>query len=129
LSELSELIGKQIRFLRNKKGLKQDQVAERTGREGYNKSRISKIESGKENVTLETLELIMHALDVTPQELFDFGKSQDPLVYQNKQEIVESYKYMLMERELEEIRYIVRTSQDLFGTIDSTRSQNTHPAK
>jgi len=121
LSELSELIGKQIRFLRNKKGLKQDQVAERTGREGYNKSRISKIESGKENITLETLELIMHALEVTPLELFDFGKSQDPLIYKNKQEIVESYKYMLMERELEEIRYVVRTSQDLFGTLDANK--------
>lgn len=119
MSELSELIGKQLYCIRKSKGLTQEQVAEKSGKEGYNRSRISKIESGKENITLETLELIMKALDVTPYELFNFAKYQNPLELESKEKMVDAYKYMLMERELDEVQYVIRTTKDLFVTIDS----------
>ncbi|MUT65664.1 helix-turn-helix domain-containing protein [Paenibacillus sp. NEAU-GSW1] len=121
MSELSKLIGRQIRLIRDNKNLTQDHVAERTGREGYNKARISRIETGKENITLETLEVVMNALEITPYELFDFGKYQDPLDYEQKQQVVEAYKHMLLERGLDEIEYVIRTSKDFFGTLDSKK--------
>ncbi|WP_138494057.1 helix-turn-helix domain-containing protein [Paenibacillus pinistramenti] len=122
MSELSELIGKQIHSIRKKKGLTQEQVAERTGKEGFNRSRISRIEQGQDNITLETLETIMTALGITPYELFDFNQYQDPLDFKDKSEMIEAYKYMLMERPVDEIKYVVRTTKDFFGTVDSKNS-------
>ena len=49
-------------------------MAERTGKLGFSKGRVSNIEHGQSNITLSTLETIMKALDITPEELFNFQK-------------------------------------------------------
>lgn len=53
-------------------GLSQEEVAERTGKLGFSKGRVSNIEHGQSNITLSTLETIMKALDITPEELLIF---------------------------------------------------------
>lgn len=123
MSELKKLIGEQLRLIRESKDYSQDQVAdivaENTGKPGFNKSRVSKIESGKENIKLETLELMMHALGVSHYELFDFNKYQEPNMFADKKMMIEAHKYTLMERPMEDVQYVVRTAQDFLETLDA----------
>jgi transcriptional regulator with XRE-family HTH domain len=61
-------VGKKIKELRVKKGMSQQELAYQCN---FEKSNISRIESGKTNVTLKTLYLISKALSISIKELVD----------------------------------------------------------
>lgn len=67
MSDFLKLVGEQLRIIRLSKGLSQEEVAERTGKLGFSKGRISNIEHGQSNITLSTLETLMKALDISPR--------------------------------------------------------------
>ncbi|MBG9734861.1 helix-turn-helix domain-containing protein [Paenibacillus alvei] len=123
MSDLLKLVGEQLRMIRIAKGLSQEQVAERTGKEGMGKSRISDIESGKVNVTLKTLESLMHALDIVPSELFDFQKLNVADGIEDKRMLLDLHRITLMERSIDEVKYVVRTTKDFLNTIDAHSSK------
>lgn len=61
-------IGIEFRRLRiEKTGLSQDDFARSLG---YDKSYISRIESGKQNLTIDTIQMLCKALNITIQDLF-----------------------------------------------------------
>ncbi len=66
MGKLSVLIGNRIREIRKKKGLRQEDM------EGFgiNYKYYQRIETGKANVTLNTIEKIAIALKIDPLELF-----------------------------------------------------------
>jgi transcriptional regulator with XRE-family HTH domain len=68
MEKLAVLIGDRIRAIRKQRGLKQEDM------EGFGLSYkyYQKIERGKVNVTLRTLEKISKALDIETSELFVF---------------------------------------------------------
>lgn len=127
MSELSALIGKQLKQIRLQKKLTQQQVADcianENDKEGFNKSRVSKIESGKENITLSTLELMMNALGITPFELFNFQKYQNSTDYESKRLMIEAHRSLLMERPLNEVKYIVNTTNNFIHTIEQKHTE------
>lgn len=62
-------LGKRLKYLRgNRCGLSQDEAAERAG---LHPNALSRIESGKQNVTLLTLVALALAYGVTVEALFD----------------------------------------------------------
>ena len=61
------ILGKRIQSIREKKGLTQEQMEERTG---VNTKYISAVERGKKNVTIKTLEKLAAGLDVELYQLF-----------------------------------------------------------
>ena len=65
--KLLQSIGGRIQFLRERKGLTQEQLEERTG---VNTKYISAIERGNKNATVRTLEKIASGLGVELYELF-----------------------------------------------------------
>lgn len=65
---ISVKIGTRIRVLREAKNLSQQDLADLCN---FDKSDMSKIESGKANPTLNTLLIISQALDVTVSKLVD----------------------------------------------------------
>jgi len=65
--DLLKAIGRKIQFVREKKGLTQEQLEELTG---VNTKYISAIERGQKNVTVKTLEKIVKGLDIEIYELF-----------------------------------------------------------
>lgn len=66
-------IGEIIRFLRlNKVNLSQEDFAKKIGLE---RTYISKIESGKKNLTLETLNVICEGFNMSIPEFFDIYKN------------------------------------------------------
>jgi len=60
-------LGKRIQSIREKQGLTQEQLEEKTG---VNTKYISSIERGQKNVTVKTLMKIANGLNVEPFELF-----------------------------------------------------------
>ena len=75
MENLAVLIGKRIRQVRISKGLRQEDI----GQLGIAYKYFQKIENGKANVTLKTLEKIADALEINPTALFELplsGSSQ-----------------------------------------------------
>ena len=62
-------VGKQIQKIRELKGLSQQDLAAKCN---FEKSNMSRLEAGKINPTLSTLEKVAKALDVSLVELFSF---------------------------------------------------------
>jgi transcriptional regulator with XRE-family HTH domain len=62
-------VGKQVQKLREFKGLSQQDLAAKCN---FEKSNMSRLEAGKVNPTLSTLEKVAKALDVSIVELFTF---------------------------------------------------------
>ena len=62
-------VGKQIQKLRESKGLSQQDLAAKCN---FEKSNMSRLETGRVNPTLSTLEKVAKALDVSIVELFRF---------------------------------------------------------
>lgn len=78
MSELSKQLGERIRMFRLNRGLSQEKLGEKSD---LNTSFIGQIERGGKKPTIESLEKIVKALDITFKELFAFeqeiSKSQD----------------------------------------------------
>jgi len=64
------LIGSRIKELRRKKGLSQEEFAEKAE---TSQNYLSRMERGTENPTLDMLIKLSHALEVEMWEMFDFG--------------------------------------------------------
>ena len=68
MEKLAVLIGNRIKEIRKERGLKQEDME----RFGLSYKYYQKIERGKVNVTLGTIEKIARALDMDVRELFPF---------------------------------------------------------
>ena len=72
--ELKKNICKRIKELRKKRGLSQERLAELVNIE---QNSLSYIETGNNFCSAETLEKLITALKIEPEELFDFGHYKD----------------------------------------------------
>ncbi len=61
--------GKNLQQIRKRKGLSQLDLAIACNLE---KTAISRIENGRTNITIKTMEIIANALEIHPKKLFDF---------------------------------------------------------
>ena len=66
MAKLAQLIGSRIREIRKAKGLRQEDMEQF----GIGYKYYQKIESGKANITLGTIEKVAEALKIDVQELF-----------------------------------------------------------
>ena len=70
MSDIAKIIGQRIRNYRTQKGLSQEKLA------GCHPTYIGQLERGEKNATLESVEKIASAMDISLSELFDkLGKS------------------------------------------------------
>ena len=73
MSDIAKIIGQRIRNYRTQKGLSQEKLAEFAG---CHPTYIGQLERGEINATLESVEKIASAMDISLSELFDkLGKS------------------------------------------------------
>ena len=70
-----QMIGARIKEIRNKKGLTQEQLSEKTE---INPKYLSSIERGNENPTLNTLIKLSESLEVDLGKIFSFIQIEDP---------------------------------------------------
>lgn len=118
MSDLSRLIGEQVRMIRDARGLTQEELAEKT-EPSVSRRVVSEIELGKGNPTLKTLEKLMYALEIEPNELFNFHKLDGVKGIEEKKLIVDIHKYVLMERGLDDVQYIVQTARNYLDRVDA----------
>ena len=64
--DLNVMVGKNLRRLRNRLGVSQDEFADLAG---LHRAYIGAVERGERNITLDTLQRIAAALKVDPTEL------------------------------------------------------------
>lgn len=74
MSELSKLIGQRIRNYRTQQKLSQERLAELSG---CHPTYIGQIERGEKNATLESIEKITSALDISLSQLFEKLDTED----------------------------------------------------
>lgn len=73
MSDIAKIIGQRIRNYRTQKGLSQEKLAELAG---CHPTYIGQLERGEKNATLESVEKIASAMDISLSEIFDkLGKS------------------------------------------------------
>lgn len=70
MADIKKLLGAKISRIRKEKGLSQMRLAEMLG---LSVNALSIIETGNGFLTAETLEKILKALEIEPDELFSFG--------------------------------------------------------
>lgn len=83
--EIKKLLGQRIKELRTKKGYTQEQLTEKLN---IGQRTLSKIERGNTFVSAETLAKLLIALDVSIDELFNFGYLQEKEVI--KEELIDA---------------------------------------
>ena len=95
---LKNQVGKRIKELRIKQKISQEKLAEMAE---ISQNMLSGIETGNNFCSAETLEKIITALEVEPNELFDFGHQKDDsellteinkMLSKNPEKIKEIYK-------------------------------------
>lgn len=64
---LQELFGKRVRELRQKQGLSQEALAFKAG---IDRTYMTSIENGKRNVSIQNIEKVITALEITIKEFF-----------------------------------------------------------
>ena len=73
MSDIAKIIGQRIRNYRTQKGLSQEKLAELAG---CHPTYIGQLERGEKNATLESVQKMASAMDISLSELFDkLGKS------------------------------------------------------
>lgn len=113
---LLQMIGIRIKQVRKKKGLTQEELAEKAG---INASYMGTVERGERNISIETLEKIIRGLDMTPSDFFQFHEINIENLTNDNHHILEVVKSLLHNRSLEENKLILRVIQDILATLDS----------
>lgn len=112
---LLTLVGARIKTLRTQMGLSQVELAERAkSQDTY----IGEIERGNRNISLKMLAKIAAALEVSVDEIFEFGEIKETESLLKRQQLIEIVKSKLESRSLEDVRLVQRVLDDLFNTID-----------
>jgi len=68
MSDICKIIGERVRNHRTRKGLNQEELAERCG---LHTTYIGQIERGEKNATLESIEKIIKGLEISYETLFE----------------------------------------------------------
>jgi transcriptional regulator with XRE-family HTH domain len=66
LQDIEREVGMKIKALRSRKGMTQDELAERAG---LNRTHLYRLENGKQSITLRTMKIIADALCVRVRDL------------------------------------------------------------
>jgi len=110
--ELQQFVGTRIRVLRKNRGYTQQQLGEKVR---LPQSYIGGIERGEVNVSLETLERIIGALEIRPEEVFKSVKNNTGL---EKDKLIDKISVLLRERNITEIELVHNLITDLFKVVD-----------
>lgn len=115
MSVLTKQVGERIRYFRKLKGWTQDQLAENAD---LHYSYIGGIERGVRNISLETIDKIINALEVEPTELFTF-QAKLTSAQMARRRAIDEHITMITNRSTEEIKRITKINRDILDAIDN----------
>lgn len=105
MAELVQRLGERLRKLRKQKGLSQEQLGELAG---LHTNYIGQIERGEKNLTIQTLERVVSALQVSLEEVFRYI---DPAVGEDTLSEITS---LLVSRSPEDHEMVLRVVTSVF---------------
>lgn len=111
-SYLQKYVAKKIRFHRQAQGLSQEKLSEKAG---LGLKYINQIENQNHNLSLLTLEKVITALNMTPEEFFDFSSLEGG---------IPSNEQLHLKRLNMKIKQLPQDKQETFLTIFETILDN-----
>jgi transcriptional regulator with XRE-family HTH domain len=115
-SDFLKLVGERIRTLRKEKDYTQESLSEKSG---IHVTYISDIERGERNISMETLEKVITALDVSPIEVFRIEGIEAIEDRADKKLLIEALSSLLAGRKTAEVQMILRLTKDVLTTFDN----------
>jgi transcriptional regulator with XRE-family HTH domain len=95
MTAIKKIFGVHLFQLRNKAGMTQAKLAEKTN---LSVDQISRIERGERAPSLESIEKISNALKIRSSELFNFDDEETTLLSENPSESLELWKLLKSKR-------------------------------
>lgn len=92
MSKISQRVGARIRVLRQQRGISQEQLAFKAG---ITPSYLGQCERGEKSPTIDSIDKVAKALNVTLEELFSFDHDKSDIV---DQQIMENIAFQLRGR-------------------------------
>lgn len=118
MPEIRRLLSHRIRALRRQAGLSQEELAEAAE---ISLDAVGRLERAEVTPSLETLEQVADAFQMTLAELFSFGeKPSNPL-----REEIEQLALFLATRSLSDVRFLSKMVKDTAKHLDETGKKGT----
>nr|WP_130611470.1 helix-turn-helix domain-containing protein [Cohnella abietis] len=117
-SDFLKQVGERIRSLRKEKGLTQEALAEKAS---IHYSYISGIKHADRNISLETLEKIIDALNVVPLEVFQFHALDVNEQRTDRTVALDALNSLLVERNTNEILTVLRVAKEILVAVDTAK--------
>lgn len=111
------IVGERVRYLRKNRGLTQEQLGEKIG---LPQSYIGGIERGEKNISLDTLERIVNALNINYEDLF---KPMNDMNKFESEKRIDMISLKLSERNLDEIEIVQNLVADVLRVFDKRYQQ------
>jgi len=107
MSDIMERFSKRIRDMRQLRGVSQEQLALKAG---INVSFLGQIERGTKKPTIDTIDKLLEALDISYQEFFDFESDVN-----QGSAVIDKIIYELKPRSVEEQQLIYDLMRKIFS--------------
>ncbi|WP_413379090.1 helix-turn-helix domain-containing protein [Paenibacillus taichungensis] len=117
--KINAFVGERIKSLRKSKGLTQANLGEQVD---LPQPYIGGIEKGERNISLDTLQKLIEALDITPEELFRNYDNDHLSNNKEVHEILDRINELLVKRDIEEIKIVEKFVYDILKTIDNLKT-------
>lgn len=117
-SNFLKLVRERIQTLRKAKGLTQEALAEKAG---IHYSCMSGIENADRNISMETLEKIIVALDVAPVEVFQFHELEFEEGRTDVKDALSAVHSLLTGRSAVEVLTVLRITKEILTAIDAAK--------
>ena len=105
-SFLQKYVANKVRFHRKVKGYSQERLSEKAG---LGLKYVNQIENKGHNISLQTLEKVISALEMTPEEFFDFNSLEG--------QMRESDSSLILDRLNMKIKQLPQLKQETFIAI------------
>lgn len=104
MSDFLKLVGENIRFLRKKRGLTQEELAEQIN---LQQAYIGGVERGERNISMLTLQKIAIGLEVSPDKILNFGNI-NLIDNPRREESLSIITSLLHQKNADELQFILK---------------------
>ncbi|NQX58579.1 helix-turn-helix domain-containing protein [Paenibacillus qinlingensis] len=115
MSNLQVIVGEKIKNYRKIKGLTQLELGTKANiKQGY----LGDVERGARNISLESLEKIMGALDLKPSDLFGYHEIDLKDANYELESVIQKHSEFLRTKRVEDVKMIHRISLEIFNSLE-----------
>ncbi|AXY09701.1 XRE family transcriptional regulator [Bacillus thuringiensis LM1212] len=115
MSDFLKLVGENIRFLRKKRGLTQEELAEQIN---LQQAYIGGVERGERNISMLTLQKIAVGLEVSPDEVLNFG-NVNLIDNPQREESLSIITSLLHQKNVDELQFILKFLYNFSEFVES----------